>query len=53
MGGSPEDTSELTRHLPRSDSDFTGCTRGTTSKGGVDSVTPAQLAEAPELGPEA
>jgi hypothetical protein len=53
MVGHPEDTSDLTKHSTRSDSGITGCTRGTTSKDGVDSVTPAQLAGAPEPGPEA
>jgi hypothetical protein len=52
-GGCPEDTSELTRHSPRSNSGITGYTRGTTSKDGVNNVTPAQLAEVPELEPEA
>jgi hypothetical protein len=47
----PEDTSELIRHSTRSNSGITGYTWGTTSKVGVNSVTPAQLAEAPEQGP--
>jgi hypothetical protein len=52
-GVRPEDTSELRKHSTRLDSGITGCTRGTTSKDGVDSVTPAQLAGDPEPEPEA